>query len=171
MLETYKQLTANQYESALCMLYKGIELCPDELWNKPIVNLLFSQAFHHTLIYTDIYLGRTLDELKTQPFHREHVEQFGDYEELEDRPQVARYERDFIIAYFNHCRSKARDVMAAETEESLKTEPGCDWLPFSRAEVHIYNIRHIQHHAAQIGLRLAQQTNNSVPWVGNGWRD
>jgi hypothetical protein len=41
----------------------------------------------------------------------------------------------------------------------------------SRAELHIYNIRHIQHHAGQLSLRLRLETGEGVDWVGSGWRE
>ena len=39
---------------------------------------------------------------------------------------------------------------------------------FTRAELHLYNIRHIQHHAAQLILRLRLDTDVDIPWVGRG---
>jgi hypothetical protein len=42
---------------------------------------------------------------------------------------------------------------------------------FSRAELHVYNIRHIHHHAAQLSLRLRLDTGRGVDWVGSGWRE
>jgi len=38
----------------------------------------------------------------------------------------------------------------------------------SRAELHIYNIRHIQHYAAQLSLRLRLDTEVDIPWVSHG---
>lgn len=171
MLEMYRKLIANQYESVLCMLSECINRCPDENWNQPVANLQFCQTVFHALIYTDTYLGKSFAELKEQPFHRTHANEFADYEELEDRPQKLTYERAFLRTYLDHCRDKARKAVDAETEESLKVEPGFDWLPFSRAEVHVYNIRHIHHHAAQLSLRLRLDTGDGAPWLGNGWRE
>ncbi len=68
-----------------------------------------------------------------------------------------------------HCRAKAKAVVDAETEDSLAQRPGFDWLEFSRAEVHVYNIRHIHHHAAQLSLHLSQKTGEAVAWQSSGW--
>jgi len=43
------------------------------------------------------------------------------------------------------------------------------WLPFPRVEVHIYNVRHIQHHAAQLILRLRRDHKQGIPWFKSGW--
>lgn len=171
MIDTLRALLVNQYEAVLCMLHECVTRCPDEHWNTPVANLQFNQAVFHVLFYTDIYLGKNLDALKQQPFHAKHAAAFGDYEELVDRPQRLTYTREFIHDYLRHCREKAQRVVAEETEATLQTEPGFDWLQFSRAEVHVYNIRHIHHHAAQLSLRLRLETGDGAPWVGSGWRE
>jgi hypothetical protein len=40
-----------------------------------------------------------------------------------------------------------------------------------RAELHVYNIRHIQHHSAQLIMRLRLDCDVDVPWISSGWRD
>ena len=171
MLDVYKCSLERQYEAALCMLSKCVQLCPDARWREPVANLTFCQAAFHAVFYTDLYLGTSLAELREQSFHQQHASTFGDYEELEDRPQTATYSHAFVEDYLSHCRTKAARVVGAETEASLQTDPGFDWLPIPRAEVHIYNIRHAHHHAAQLSLWLRINTGQGGPWVGSGWRD
>jgi hypothetical protein len=171
MLNIYKQLTVNQYEAALCTLNFCIDRCPDDSWNARVANLAFCQAVFHTLFFADVYLGRNVESLKEQPFHREHPEIFRDYEEMEDRPQKLMYDRPSIKTYMQHCRTKAADMIASETEESLRGPSGFDWRKQNRAELHVYNIRHIQHHAAQLSLRLRLDAKIDIPWVGSGWRE
>jgi len=171
MLESYKQLISRQYEAALCMLSECIEQCPDANWNAPVANLKFCQAAFHALFCTDLYLGPDVDSLRDQKFHRDRAAAFADYEELEDRPQQAVYEKSFIDEYVQHCREKSQQVVSSETEEILGGPSGFDWLKFSRAELHVYNIRHIHHHAAQLSLRLRLDTGEGIRWVGSGWRE
>jgi len=171
MLETYKDMIADQYEAVLCMLCASIEACPDEDWDAPVANLKFCQVVFHTLFFTDVYLGQDLASLRDQPFHVDNAETFADYEELEHKVQEALYTKAFIREYLAHCRSKAASAVADETTESLEKRPGFDWLKFSRAEVHVYNIRHIHHHAAQLSLRLRLDHGADLPWVGSKWRE
>lgn len=107
--------------------------------------------------------------LREQAFHQENAAVFADYDELEPRPQQAFYSKAFVKEYLRHCRVKSAEVIAAETAGSLNRRPGFDWLTFSRAEVHVYNIRHIHHHAAQLSLRLRLDTGTEIPWFGSGW--
>ena len=46
-------------------------------------------------------------------------------------------------------------VFAGATGFGLITDDGYDlWLPFSRLELHLYNLRHIQHHTGQLSAYL-----------------
>ncbi|MBM82131.1 MAG: hypothetical protein CMJ78_16305 [Planctomycetaceae bacterium] len=171
MLDAFKQLTSNQYEAALCMIGLCIKQCPDSHWSEFVASLKFCQAAFHTLFFTDVYLGQNLDELRKQQFHINHAETFGDYEEIGGGLQQALYDKAFVEAYLSHCRQKMTSVLANETDESLNTIADFDWIKFSRAELHVYNIRHIHHHAAQLSLRLRLDHGDGIPWVGTGWRD
>ena len=168
MLSLYRQATTNQYIAALLTLKKCVQQCPEHLWNAPVVNLKYSQVVFHALFFTDVYLGPNLAALREQTFHRDNPDFFADYEELEDRPPVRAYSKPQLELYVRHCDVKARDVLALETEDELAAEAGFDWLPFSRAEVHVSNVRHLQHHAAQLSLHLNQRTGAGVGWVRSG---
>lgn len=170
MHDLYLRLITNQYEAALCMLGAAIDHCPDTLWTQPVVDLTFDQAAFHTLFFTDLYLGDRIDEVRQQPFHTNHADYFRDYEELEDRRQRNRYDRSTTVAYLEHCREKAREVLGAETEQRLAARCQFPWLDMPRAEMHVYNIRHVHHHAAQLSLKLRKETGRGVPWIGSGWR-
>ena len=170
MVDTFKELIARQFEAALCTLNTCIEQCPAAAWDAPVANLAFCQAVFHALFYADCYLGKDSASLRQQAFHREHPDFFRDYEELEDREQQLMYDKEAIITYLAFCRRKASEVIAAETADTLRERCGFDWLPFSRAELYVYNIRHVQHHAAQLSLRLRLSAGVDIPWAGSGWR-
>jgi len=79
------------------------------------------------------------------------------------------YGTDVILEYVQSCKAKASDRIAAETSESLAGPSGFDWVPLPRCELHLYNIRHIQHHAAQLSVCLRRSTGEGVEWRGTGW--
>jgi hypothetical protein len=173
MLDEFRRLIGHQFEAALCTLSRCIDACPDENWNAPVANLAFCQVAFHTLFFVDYYLepqAPTADELRLQPFRREHADFFRDYEELQPRKQILLYDRPGVQEYLAHCRAKAARVIAAETAESLTAPCGFPPKTFSRAELHVYSIRHIQHHAAQLSLRLRLDTGADIHWIGSGWK-
>jgi len=79
------------------------------------------------------------------------------------------YDRPTTKSYLNVCRQKALDVVAAETAETFAGPSGFDWRKCTRAELHVYNARHIFHHCAQLSLRLRQLDQVDVPWFSHGW--
>jgi hypothetical protein len=171
-LEQIQHMLWSQIDAALVTVDECIRACPESHWNVNVGTLKFSQVCFHTLFFADLYLSRTenLDALKAQRFHQEHREDFKDYEEAEDRKQANVYSRAFIEAYLLHCRAKAREIIFAETAETLSGASGFSWRKCNRGELHIYNTRHIQHHAAQLSLRLRLDVNANVPWVSHGKR-
>ena len=171
MINTYKELIANQFEAVFCMLGTCVDRCPDTNWHARVANLKFCQVAFHTLIFTDLYLGRDLESFRQQAFHRKNVAVFADYEELEDRVPQQVYDKSFVKAYLQHCRDKASRVITAETVETLNIRPDFERKDFPRAELHVNNIRHIHHHAAQLSLRLRLDTNEDIPWINSGWHD
>ena len=170
MLDTFRQLIVNQFEAALCTLNACIDACPESIWNGRVGNYKFCQVAFHTLFYTDFYLGQNEESFREQPFHRDNQEFFGDYEEFLDRAPQSLYGKAVVKNYLEHCRSKARQTFAAETADRLSTRAGFQRRAISRAELYVYVIRHIQHHAAQLSLRLRLDIDADVPWVGSGWR-
>ena len=168
MIETFKRLIVSQFEASFCTLGHCIERCPDDLWDVRVAKYPFCQVAFHTSFFADFYLGSDADALRLQPFHLANAKLFGDYEQLQDREPLSLYERSQVEGYLEFCRSKAAATIAAETEESLNAPAKFNRRNFSRAELHVYNIRHIQHHAAQLILRLRLDSNIDVPWIGAG---
>lgn len=169
MIEITKQLLSNQYEAALCTLQSCVVNCPDSLWQTKVVRYPVSQVVFHTLFFADYYLEAQEGEIEKQPFHQDHKEWFADYEQLEYREPTSTYEKEDILRYLAHCREKAVRVVASEDEQTLKGPTGFTRRDFSRAELHVYNVRHIQHHAAQIIMRLRLESDVDIGWFGSGW--
>ena len=171
MLDTYKQLIRQQYEASLCTLNACIVRCPDSAWDMRIGIYSFNQVVFHTLFYADFYLEANDRSIRQQRFHRDHPDFFADYEQLEDREPVGVYDRPSLQNYMEHCRQKVQPVIASESQSSLTAKADFARRDFSRAELHVYNIRHIQHHAAQLILRLRIDAKQDIPWFHSGWRE
>jgi hypothetical protein len=75
------------------------------------------------------------------------------------------YSRDEVLEYCEFCHA---EVAAEVPAISLDEESGFSWLPFNRLGVHLYNIRHIQHHAGQLADRLRTAANIGTAWVRMG---
>jgi hypothetical protein len=171
MIDIVRHVLTSQFEATLCTLGHCVARCPDDLWTTRVAKYPFCQVAFHTLFFTDYYLGSDAESFLQQPFHLANAPLFADYEQLEYREPVCLYDRQQIEAYMEFVRGKAVATIASETEADLSAPANFARRNFSRAELHIYNIRHVQHHSAQLILRLRLDANVDVPWIGSGWRE
>jgi hypothetical protein len=166
-----KGVFANQLEAAICTLNQCVDNCPKKEWHEKHEDYRFSQVVFHTLFYTDYYLSKNEDDFKSQDFHKENESLFEGYEELEDRIPQRIYTREEIDKYFSYCRTKIRLAIESEDEESLSGNSGFEHKNMTRAELYVSLIRHIQHHAAQLGLRVQRITGRELSWIQSGCKD
>ena len=157
-----------QYRAALQTLEQCIEMCDDETWSAPHPDTAVNQVVFHTLFFTDLYLGFGESSFRDQQFHRDNRELFQDYEEFEDRIQRNFYSREGCREYLKYCYHKADTTLDGEHAAILYGDCGFPYRKLTRIELHIYNIRHIQHHAAQLGLRNQLKGGQPLRWVGKG---
>jgi len=161
MLEYFKQLLQNQFDASLCMLADCVSQCPEEHWEGRIGNSPFWRVAYHTAYFVDMYLSA--DELAFQPHnsYRENIHNLGESDSTEDP-----YAKEVVVEYIEHCRTKAAQVIAIETPETLESPSGFPWYPMSRGEHHLTSIRHIQHHAGQLSAYLIKYTGQGANWIG-----
>jgi hypothetical protein len=91
---------------------------------------------------------------------------FRDYEELEYKKPVQTYTKTEILEYLNFCYAKVDAYFNNIEDNHLLEKNTVKDMPF--IELLIYNTRHIQHHAAQLGLRVQQITGKELEWVSSG---
>lgn len=152
----------SQLTAALQTLSQAVDRCPESAWHESQKDYPFSQVVFHTLFFTDYYLDGDLEAVKEQQFHRDHPDYFQDYEELEWREPRNLYDRGTTRKYLEFCLAKCRARI--ETENHPAEQCGVDGFSFSRGELYIYLLRHIQHHAAQLGLRVQWLTGTELDW-------
>jgi hypothetical protein len=168
MIDLLRQSLTAQFQAALAMLNQCVAACPAEHWEGKIATATFRWNAYHTLFFTDLYLtpsGAAAFEL------RDLHARGGDEREPGMCPGLS---PDETLAYVSICRQKALEVLTAETPQSLTSPSGFSWLPFSRLELHLYNLRHIQHHTGQLSAYLRRVVPElaepkKLRWVRSGW--
>jgi uncharacterized damage-inducible protein DinB len=131
------------------MLAECIRVYPPERWNDPIGNYPFWQVAYHTLCFADLYLSPA--ERAFELRNDLHPAGWAEYnEEFPSR----RFENAELEQYVTICRETAEAAFAAETQASLEAPCGFARRNFSRGELHLYNLRHIQHHTGQLSAFL-----------------
>lgn len=171
MTELVKKTLLGQYEAALAMLKLRLEVCPDEYWEEKVGAGTLRQEAYHTLFWTNYYISE--HERKFVP--SEYNERGGD----ELVPTMCQgLTRTDTLLFIEYSHQNIIASLAKETEVTFQGDSGFPSIfrrhPLTRLELHIYNIRHIQHHMAQMSLALRKLSDINrleltLPWVGTGW--
>jgi hypothetical protein len=156
---TWKTSLWRQFGAAIDMLENAMLACPDELWSDRSQRPEYWYLVYHTLFWLDYYLSYS-DEKFTPPapFTRDELDPAG---VLPERP----YTKDELRAYLEHGRRKCRAAVETLTDEMARQRSGIVRPEMSGAELLLYNMRHVQHHAAQLNLILRQKTDSAPRWV------
>ncbi|HYJ81188.1 MAG TPA: DinB family protein, partial [Longimicrobiaceae bacterium] len=155
----FKNIVWTQFGASIDMLGNAIEACPEELWGDRTQQPEFWYLVYHTLFYLDLYLFGSVDGFAPPP-------PFG-LSELEPGLVLPErvYTREESHRYLEHCRGRCRATIEGMTDEQARARITFDWLELGGAELLLYNMRHVQHHAAQLNLILRQQTGSAPRWV------
>ena len=154
-----KEMLWHQYGAALDMLEHAMVACPDHVWGDKVDWHEFWYLASHTLFFTDLDLSETSEGFMPPP-------PFG-LEELDERgvlpPRV--YTKEELLTYLAHCREKLRKTIGELTEEKANREAVGLRDGYTFAELYLYSMRHVQHHAAQLNLLLRQKIDSAPRWV------
>jgi hypothetical protein len=156
---TWKKIQWQQFGAAIDMLENAMLACPDDLWGDRSQRPEFWYVAFHALFFLDLYLSNS-DKGFTPPAPFT-LDEMGERGLLPERV----YTKDELRKYLEHGREKCRTTIAALTEEKAHRRCGFDWLDISVAEVLLYNMRHVQHHAGQLHLILRQKIDSAPRWV------
>ena len=141
-----------QFGAAIDMLENAINACPETVWDK------VWYVAYHTLFFLDFYLSESPQGFAPpQPF---------DLGELQPDVLPSRmFTKEELLAYLAHGRDKCRTTVLAMTDDRAKRQCVFPWLEIAGAELLLYNLRHVQHHTAQLNLLLRQNTDSAPGWV------
>jgi hypothetical protein len=166
-----------QFGAAIDMLDNALIACPDALWRQPVwqdpslptpgVELWY--VAYHALFWLDLYLSGSAEGFAPPaPFGLEELDPAG---VLPPRP----YTREELRTYLAFARQKCRATLASLTDEHARQLVDIPWAKgrdFSYLELQLYNMRHVQEHAAQLSLFLGQNSIHAGPsWVARATSD
>jgi hypothetical protein len=152
---TTQDALIRQYRAALDMFAQAITACPDSLWLDHAYPNRFWHVAYHTLFYTHLYLHPSDTQFRPWDRHREKSQNLA-------ATEFAPYSKTEIEEYLDLCRRELEERVRAL---DLEWASGFHWLPFNRFEVHLYNIRHLQHHAGQLIDRLRTSGHAGNAWI------
>jgi hypothetical protein len=161
-----REIISSQYAAALEMLRRAVDKCPDELWADNSYRNEFWHIAYHALFYAHFYLQESSEAFTPWKLHRKDYNFLGPTPWPPHKPPDIGepYTKAEVLEYLQICRNEVRRQVPLL---DLDAASGFDWLPFDKLELQFYNIRHIQHHAAQLIDRLRNTASIGVDWVGS----
>lgn len=163
--KTITDILASQYRASFGMLRNVIEKTPQEQWNTEEYNNPNWQIAYHILWGANFYLGTNPESYV--PFENaiEGAESLGGSQEWENPEEGVVVEgfhtKDDLLSFIDEVESNLQQRIEALP---LEENSGFEWYPYSRFELHINSIRHIQHHTAQLIERLKAKGITGFSW-------
>jgi hypothetical protein len=171
-----------QFGAAIDMLEDALKACPEALWQErlwrdpspPWFPPQFAEFWYvtfHALVWLDLYLSGVPEEefAPPAPFAQ------GELDSAEATPEQP-YTKEELRAYLASLRQKCHATLSALTDEQAGRPVEYPWSkgqPISFLELQLYNLRHVQEHAAQLSLFLGQRATPAadLDWVPRAQED
>jgi hypothetical protein len=156
MIQLVKNSLWSQFGASIEMLENAIKCCPDKVWND---EKEFSWLAYHTLFFLDYY--SSVNPVGFGPRWPFTYSEFG-----KDLPDGI-FQKIDILNYLEFNRTKCHELIMNLTEQLIEKR----WINesktmnFSLLEILTYNMRHVQHHAAQLNKMLRHEINDAPRWV------
>ena len=170
----WRAILWKQFGAAIDMLDNALVACPDSLWQERLWRMPSDQSIapelaefwylaYHTLFWLDLYVSGSAEGFAPpEPFGLEELDPAG---VVAERP----YTKAELRTYLEYVRQKCRTTIDALSEEQARRSIDFGWArgrDVSYVELQLYNMRHVQEHAAQLSLFLGQ---HAVPGEDIGW--
>jgi len=166
---TLRAILKSQYHAALAMLRETLERCSDDVWFSNAHVNSFWQIAYHTLFFAHLYMQPNEAAFRPWERHQADVQNPDGIASPPDPnsslPLIPEpYTRAEVLAYWDIC-----DQMVDAAVDALdlsSPDSGFSWYKVSKLEHQIVNIRHIEHHMAQLADRLRSAAGIGIRWVG-----
>jgi len=176
MVSNFQNILWKQFGAAIDMLANAIKHCPEEYLKNGSKQFYIA---YHTILFLDYYLTIPPTEFVSQlPFTIMPQEKIPE-ESIDDIMPDRIYTKTELLDYLQSAKDKCRRLLANLSEENFEerwiTEPDDLAAPltmnYSVLEILLYNLRHVQHHAAQLNLILRRDSKTVPDWVSQADED
>ncbi|ELR73608.1 hypothetical protein C900_02693 [Fulvivirga imtechensis AK7] len=151
-------------------------MCTDELWQK---EKKFFYMTYHTTIFLDYYLSNPVKTFAPALPYTLVDESQMPAEAVDDVIPDRLYSKEEVLSYLASIRKKCKDLILNSSSDKLLER----WIDNSETDLHglcpsivknytlleiiLYNLRHVQHHGAQLNLILKEKIGIAPGWVSH----
>ena len=172
-MENIKTIVWNQFGAAIDSLEAAIAMCPDHVWSNPALwqdstqktldsyKPEFWYIAYHVIFWTDYYLSNETEESfrPAAPYGMEEFDERG-------LVPLRVYSKEELLGYLEFCRQKCRTRINTMNEQMFFENTKTTYREgYTVLETFLYNMRHVQHHMAQLNLLLRQTIDDAPKWV------
>jgi hypothetical protein len=149
----------NQYNAALDMLKDCITEYSKKLWGDESFSHPAWRLAYHALFYANVYSYVKEEDIEAWP------ETIPHYNKLPKKKSAKSSEKVFtqgeLLAFLDWVRERLPANL-----EAMDPKGDCwaNWYSLNQFEFHLNNIRHIQHHVAQLLERHNSRNRIEVDW-------
>lgn len=171
----WREVIWHQCGAAITTLENAIRACPDDLWRarmweKPAQPEWgdvwypewseFWYIAYHTLFWLDFYNSKDYESFAPPaPFTMSEADMDG---VLPERV----YTKQELLGYLEYGRAKCRAHIAGTPDLLALQQVRGDWDDMTIAGLLMYNMRHVQEHAAALSMFLGNHNISAPGWVG-----
>lgn len=155
----------NQFGASIDMLINVISNCPEDYF---LTRKRFYYIAYHSTIFLDYYL--TLppkDFISILPFTQINNDE-KPLEAIDDLLPNKIYTKYELIDYLQVSREKCKNIIESLTDDKLNERfiEGIEAndMNYSILEILLYNLRHTQHHTAQLNILIRQDLDKHMEW-------
>lgn len=145
-----KDIIWNQFGASIDMLINVISNCPELYFEQ---NKRFYYITFHSVIFLDYYLT---------------IQKESPKEAIDDLIPDKIYSKEELIDYVKKSREKCKQLIFTLTDEKLnlhfKEGDGENDMDYPILEILLYNMRHTQHHVAQLNMLIRQDFDTHLEW-------
>lgn len=165
MNKPLQQILWNQFGASIDMLINVVENCPDDFFT---AHRRFYYIAFHSAIFLDYYSTIPPSDFSPLLSFTQKEEQDRPQDSIGDFIPDRDYSKQEIVKYLRQSREKCKHLVEGLTEEKLQErfkegdEP--DDMDYPMLEIILYNLRHTQHHTAQLNMLLRQHLDVHTEW-------
>lgn len=155
----------NQFGASIDMLINVVSNCPNNFFEQ---NPRFYYIAFHSTIFLDYYLTIPPSNFVPLLAFTQKEDKDRPKESIDDLIPDKVYSKQEVVDYLIKSREKCRQLIDSLTEEKLSErfkegdEPND--MDYPILEILLYNMRHTQHHTAQLNMLLRQDIEKHVGW-------
>ena len=165
MDHSIKEILWNQLGASIDMLLNVISNCPDDYF---LTNKRFYFIAFHSTIFLDYYSTISPQDFSPLLAFTQKEPSERPKEAIGDLIPDEIYSKEEILKYLKQIREKCKRIIFSLTADELnkrfKEGDQSDDMDYPILEILLYNMRHTQHHAAQLNMLLRQDLDKHIEW-------